>query len=101
MRGMMKWLPFKSLSNQYKILDDHKREAEKVTKPELSEDEIEDMNNLLVSLNRGDRISVTYFDDGRILTLIDDFRRADPLERKLFLSKCGISFDSLLNLKRS
>lgn len=101
MRGMMKWQPFKSLSGQYKVLEEHKREREKVCKPELSEDEIEDINNLLVSLSKGDSVDVTYFDDGSILHFVDLFVRCDTIERKVMLQKKSIGFDSLLNLKRA
>ena len=100
MRGMMKWQPFKSLTGQYKVLEEHKREREKVQKPELSDDEIEDINNLLVSLSKGDSVDVTYFDDGSILHFIDSFVRCDTIERKVMLRRKNIGFDVLLNLKR-
>lgn len=53
MRGRKKWLPFKSLSGQYERLDEREREEEKVSRPELSLDEREDINNTLVSLREG------------------------------------------------
>lgn len=101
MRGMMKWQPFKSLTGQYKVLEEHKREREKVQKPELSDDEIEDINNLLASLSKGDSVDVTYFDDGSILHFIGSFVRCDTIERKVMLQRKNIGFDVLLNLKRA
>lgn len=100
MRGMMKWQPFKSLSGQYKVLEEHRRQKEREEKPELSEDEIEDINNLLVSLSRGDSIAVTYFDDGKILHLTDSFVACDQIERRLVLHGKKLSFDSLIGISR-
>ncbi len=101
MRGMMKWQPFKSLSGQYKVLDEHRKEKEKVEKPELSEDEIEDINNLLVSLSKGDCVNVTYFDNGSILHSKDNFIRCDTIERMIQLKTTRIRFDMLLGLTRA
>ncbi len=101
MRGMMKWQPFKSLSGQYRILEEHRKEKEKVTKPELSDDEIEDINNLLVSLSKGDAVNVTYFDDGNIQHSIDNFIRCDTIERIIQLKTRRIQFDMLLSLSRA
>lgn len=101
MRGMMKWQPFKSLSGQYRVLEEHRKEKEKVTKPELSDDEIEDINNLLVSLSKGDSVNVTYFDDGNIQHSIDKFIRCDTIERIIQLKTRRIQFDMLLGLSRA
>lgn len=57
MRGRKKWLPFKSLSGQYERLDEREREEERVSRPELSLDEREDINNTLVSLKKKERRS--------------------------------------------
>ncbi len=100
MRGMMKWQPFKSLSGQYQVLEEHRRQKEKKEKPELSDDEIEDINNLLISLSRGDSVDVTYFDEGQILHVIDSFVRCDPIERRLILNGKKVPFDNLLGVSR-
>lgn len=100
MRGMMKWQPFKSLSGQYKVLEEHRKQKERKEKPELSDDEIEDINNLLVSLSRGDSIDVTYFDEGQILHVTDSFVTCDSVERRLILRGKKVSFDSLLSVCR-
>ena len=44
MRGMKKWLPFKSLSGQYEELDKMKSSRKKVAMPELSVDQIDELN---------------------------------------------------------
>ena len=63
MRGMKKWLPFKSLSGQYEILDEHEKEREKVDRPDLSEEEIEEINAVLCSLKKGDIVYLSYYDE--------------------------------------
>lgn len=101
MRGMMKWQPFKSLSGQYKILEEHKKQKEKIDKPELSDDEIEDINSLLVALTRGDRVDVTYYDDGLICTVTDYFINCDSIEQRVIFRRKSVPFNVLLGLKRA
>ena len=60
MRGMKKWLPFKSLKGQYEELEKMKKERAKVEKPVLSEDEEEEVNRFLIGLKRGEKTKGRY-----------------------------------------
>lgn len=101
MRGMMKWQPFKSLSGQYRVLEEHEKQKRKVDKPDLSTDEIEDINALLVSLTKGDEVIYSYYDDGMIIHKKDAFLKCDPYEQKIIFKSSKVGFNSLLGIKRA
>ena len=100
MRGMMKWQPFKSLDGQYRVLREHQRERKKVEKPELSLDEIEQIDRTLTSLSKGDRVDVRYYQDGFIREEKETFLKADPISRSIHLSSGTLRFEDLLSLKK-
>lgn len=73
-RGMIKWLPFKSLPEQEEFLSRHREERNRVECPVLSSDQLEAMDDVLSSLSPGDRIDLTVFSDGRIESIGTVFR---------------------------
>ncbi len=99
MRGMKKWMPFKSLKGQYETLDKMKNERKKQTMPELSIDEIDDLNHALTSLKKGDRTSVTYFTDGEIKKKDVVFLRCDGYSRTVSFKEVTIPFASLIRFE--
>lgn len=99
MRGMKKWLPFKSLSGQYEVLDQMRAERNKKEKPELSIDEIDDLNRALVSLQKGDVTKVTYFHEGEILNKTVVFVKCDGYAKTVFFKGFSLPFTSLLKLE--
>lgn len=96
MRGMKKWLPFKSLSGQYEVLDKMKQGRKKVDKPELSIDEIDNINHALISLKKGDVANVTFFDDGFILSKDMIFVKYDGYTKTVYFKEMSLPFSSLL-----
>ena len=100
MRVMMKWQPFKSLNGQYRVLEEHRKEKVKVEKPELSSDEVEDINAMLVSLSRGDIIRIRFFYDGQISVRTEVFISVDEIDRIIKCEGSIISFDDLLGIER-
>ena len=99
MRGMKKWLPFKSLKGQYQILDRMKENRMKTTKPELSIDQIDDLNRALSSLQKGDKTTVTYFDDGNILKKDAVFLKSDGTTMNVFFKGFSLPFSSLISFE--
>lgn len=65
-RGMVKWLPFKSLPEQEQFLGAHRRERERQPRPELAVDRLEELDRILASLQEEDRIAVSLYADGHI-----------------------------------
>lgn len=101
MRGMMKWLPFKSLKGQYDILDKAKREKKKVERPELSSDGIEDIDRILHQLTSGDKTRVTFYHNGEILSREEIFLRADSMERRIYFLGFSLTLGNLLALEKA
>jgi hypothetical protein len=99
MRGMKKWLPFKSLKGQYQVLDRMKENRMKTTKPELSIDQIDDLNRALSSLQKGDKTIVTYFDDGNILKKDAVFLKSDGTTMNVFFKGFSLPFSSLISFE--
>lgn len=100
MRGMKKWLPFKSLNGQYQVLEEMEKERKKVSKPELSIDEIEEINLVLTSLQRGDRVKVTYYQNGQIVKRNFIFLKVDTYQKRLIGQGISLSFEDLLDIHR-
>ncbi len=99
MRGMKKWLPFKSLNSQYEILNDYIEEKNKVTMPELSSDKQEQINERLTTLNTGDMVKITYFSDGHILTKKLCYQTTDPLKKKIYFKDFNLDLEKLLDIE--
>ena len=83
-RGMKKWNAYKSLVDHTEMIAEMNSRSEKVSKPELSPDEEEKINNRLVHYN-GQPVELSYFKDDRIYKINTTIRRIDIYEKKLIL----------------
>ena len=99
MRGMKKWLPFKSLKDQYRVLNGVVNERNKQEKPELSSDQIEELNRALVTLQKGEATKVTYFEDGSIISREARFLKSDGYLQTVFFKGFSLPFAALLKLE--
>lgn len=100
MRGMKKWLPFKSLNGQYQILAERKEQKNKVNRPELSLDQIDDLNYALTSLEKGDKAKVTFYQSGSILTKNLTFLKCDGYQQKALFKEFSLLFRDLIQIKK-
>lgn len=92
---MKKWAPYKTLKEQWTSLDDIETKTEVSSKPELSEDKMEEINELLVNYY-GQTVLVSYYKRGFIYKEKSAIKKIDAYERKLYLSNGKII--SLLDL---
>ncbi|MCH3966944.1 MAG: YolD-like family protein [Bacilli bacterium] len=99
MRGMKKWLPFKSLNGQEEVLNQMEEERRAVSRPILGEDEIEELNRSLLSLAQGDRVRVTYYRDHSIEKREGYFVRASRSEGRLYMIGFNLPFGWLLGIQ--
>lgn len=83
-RGMKKWAPYKSLKEQWSTLDNVHEEEKKVEKPTISNEEAEEINNILVNYH-GQEVTITYYRNGKILKEVAQIKKIDTFERKLYL----------------
>jgi hypothetical protein len=98
MRGMKKWLPFKSLKGQYEMIDQMMEEREKVPMPELSIDQKEDINYRLQTLSKGEHIAVRYYQDGWIKVTEGIFLGVDKIEKRICFTGFAVPFSCLIGL---
>lgn len=100
-RGMKKWMPFKSLKGQYQVVNRMKEEKKKQTKPELSEDEAENINRILLSLRRGEKTCVTFYHERELMTRDGIFNRISQEERRIYFFGFSLSLGDLVHISSS
>ena len=98
MRGMTKWMPFKSLVGQDTYLEKFIMENSMVKRPSLSEDQCLEINSTLNSLKKGDRVHLSYFFDGEIIEKDDVFINVDTVYKKIYFKDLTLKEIDLLNI---
>ena len=83
-RGMKKWNAYKSLVDHTEMLANLQTRSDKVVKPELSSDEEEKINSILVHYH-GQPVQISYYRDERIYKINTTIKKIDISERKLIL----------------
>lgn len=105
-RDKVKWSPFKSVSDQYKLLYEYIEEQNKVEMPLLSDDQLQilnetvyynSMNNILTELS--------YWENGYINSMKCYINKVDLLERVMVVTsknketKTKISLNTIVSIK--
>ena len=99
-RGMKKWAPYKSLNEQDKYLKKVSNDNKKVTKPQMSSDEAEEINDILVNY-QGEELLITYFRNNQINKINTVIKKIDPLNKKIvLLERKTINFNEIIKLER-
>ena len=99
-RGMKKWAPYKSLIEQEKYLKKAHQNNEKIVRPQISSDEAEIINNILVNYH-GEELLITYWRNEKINTVSTILVKIDPENKKIVLpNRRTIYFHELINLER-
>lgn len=98
-RGMMKWMPYKSLPEQDDWLFAMETAKARRPMPVLSEDEREELDRFFLTLLDGDRIVVTVYANGFQDEMEGDFHGICPETRTLFLSGIPIKIDKILHAR--
>lgn len=97
-RGIKAWAPYKSLKEQWSTLDDVHEQEEKVEKPTISNEEAEEINELLMNYH-GQEVIIEYYRSGKILKEECQIRKIDSFEKKLYLvNRKVINFKELVSL---
>lgn len=102
-RGNIKWTAM-MLPEHVKLLRDWAKEDEFETKPELDDQQLEQMNEVICeAMAHGAELSITYFDQTHHLTVRGTIHYIDEIQQKLrVVSKGGgiiqISFQSIVNV---
>ena len=99
-RGMKKWAPYKSLIEQEKYLKKASQKNEKQERPQISSDEAENINEILVNYH-GEELEITYWRNEKINTISSILVKIDPENKKIVLpERRTIYFKELISLAR-
>ena len=99
-RGMKKWAPYKSLIEQEKYLKKAHVDNNKETRPTISSDEAEEINEILINYH-GEELEISYWRNEKINTVSSILTKIDPVNKKIVLpERKTIYFHEIINLKR-
>lgn len=98
-RGLVKWAPYKSLVEQEDYLQNTYIERNKVSKPILLEDKIEELNYIYQELKKGQEIKVKYFQNGFIYYKEIRFIKIDVYLKKLIGEELYINLEDVLDVE--
>ncbi|MFK4467704.1 YolD-like family protein [Bacillus sp. RC252] len=104
-RGMVKWAPFAALTPQFDGIREIIKEQHKVTRPILTSEEKERIENMLLCfLVSKEEIMITYYEDGYFLsnymTIVDiDPSNSAVICTNAFYNKMKLQFSNIIDIK--
>lgn len=104
-RGMIKWEPFAALTPQFDGIREIIKEQHKVTRPILTTEERERIENMLVcSLLSEEEILITYYEDGFLLSSYMTVVDIDPSTSAVictdaFYNTMKLQFSNIIDVK--
>ncbi|MFF7956553.1 YolD-like family protein [Staphylococcus saprophyticus] len=99
-RGIVKWQAFKTMPEQYEQLEQYIQDQNKIDRPSLSDDQLNDLNDKLIFKMYNDpTIELRYFVDGYIKEKEGCIYKVDLYTQKLHLDEeSGLSKINLLDI---
>ncbi|HDR6259385.1 TPA: YolD-like family protein [Bacillus cereus] len=104
-RGMIKWSPFAAMPEQFAGIREIIKEKNKVTRPILTDEEKELIENMLLcSLLSEEEILITYYEDGYLLSSYMTVVDIDPSNSAVictdaFYNKIKLQFSNIIGVK--
>lgn len=104
-RGMEKFIPFAALTAQFDGIREIIKEQHKVTRPILTTEEKERIENMLLcSLVSEEEIMITYYEDGYLLSSYMTIVDIDPSNSAVictdaFYNKMKLQFSNIIDVK--
>ena len=104
-RKMVKWTPFAAMPEQFTGIREIIKEKNKVTRPILTAEEKELIENMLLcSLLSEEEILITYYEDGYLLSSYMTVVDIDPLNSAVictdaFYNKMTLQFSNIIDVK--
>lgn len=97
-RGMKKWQPFNALEHYDDYINSTFSYKQKVEKPTLSEEQIEEINNMLILYNH-DEVNITHYKQGEILQIKGIINKIDVPNQVITINKTRIFLSNLLKIE--
>ncbi|WMM14377.1 YolD-like family protein, partial [Staphylococcus saprophyticus] len=92
-RGIVKWAPFATIPEQHERLKEYIQDQNKIDKPILDDDQLNELNNTLIFKMYNDpSIELRYFENGYIKTKVGYIHKVDVYRETLILyEESGLS----------
>lgn len=103
-RGMVKWQAFKTLPEQYEQLEQYIQDQNKIDKPILDDDQLNELNKTLIFKMYNDpSIELRYFENGYIKTKVGYIHKVDVHTKTLHMYEdngmCILNLKDILEIK--
>ena len=92
--------PFDALKGLQETIKIKEYEHERIVCGEMSEDEIKQISNTILSLQKGDNVYIEFFRDGHIFKLTG-VAKLDVFNQRIFVGAFDISFDEIRKLNKT
>ena len=96
-RGMVKWAPFNSVINGNdvkKVLNDKKN---KISKPNLSEEQIEEIENSIINAySNKTSTTIIYYYSNKFIQINGIITKLDPINKRIFINGKYLYFNNIV-----
>ncbi len=99
-RGMIKWAPFNSVINGSQVIKEIKFEKSKINKPILSEEQIANLEEKIITAYAGNSVIKLYFYKNEHINIIDGkITKLDSVNKKIIINnKTSIYFNNIIDI---
>jgi hypothetical protein len=99
-RENIKWAPFNSVINGNQVLNELANNKNKITKPILSEEQIEVLEHKIIdSYTESSEITISYFKNNYINEVNGIITKLDPINKKIVINnKIILYFNNIINI---
>ena len=86
-RGIVKWQPFKTMPQQYEILDQYIDDQNKIDMPLLSEEQLESINDIInEKIKTNSFCTINYWDNGYMKHFSGIIKKVDMINEIIYLT---------------
>ncbi|WP_025725233.1 YolD-like family protein [Acholeplasma granularum] len=100
-RGIIKWAPFDALNGFHEAISNYKYQKNKIEKPILLEDKLEQMDMILKdAVLEYKEIEIKYYEDGYIKNIFGFIRKLDIIYKNIILDNgIKILLENITNIE--
>lgn len=91
------FLPFDALKGFYEEVE--KENKIKIQKKQLSHDIFESLNNKILKIKKGDKVTIKYYDNFNYIETSGIIKKIDKIYKKIFISNSIIDIDDIIEIK--
>lgn len=98
--GIVKWAPFNSVINGNQLLDEINYERNRISKPVLSEEQIADLEeNIITAYSERSIINLYFYKNGCINIINGQITKLDPVNKIITINnKTRIYFNNIIDI---